>query len=130
MKRWVYIAFALATIALGLVVHSYGGALDPTSRDVIGDVLWAAMIAWWIGAINPRLSLRTRIAGVVAICFAVELSQLYHSPSLDELRRTTIGQLTLGTGFDARDLLAYLAGVLLAAFIERFLVSPALRPYR
>jgi hypothetical protein len=43
---------------------------------------------------------------------------LVHTPALDTLRRTTIGQLTLGTGFDLRDLLAYTLGVLAAAFLE------------
>jgi hypothetical protein len=55
----------------------------------------------------------------VAICFAVEVSQLYHTPALDTLRRTTVGQLTLGTGFDLRDLLTYIGGVLAAACLER-----------
>jgi hypothetical protein len=100
-------------------VHSYGDALGPTSRDVIGDIIWAAMIAWLIGAIAPDRSLRARILAAVAICFVVELSQLIHNPTLDMLRRTTVGQLTLGTGFDVRDFFAYTAGVLAAALLER-----------
>jgi hypothetical protein len=117
--RLAYVGLAIATIVLGLTVHLYGSALGPMSRDVIGDIIWAAMIAWLIGAIAPRRSLRARILAAVAICFAVELSQLFHTPTLDMLRRTTVGQLTLGTGFDVRDLFAYTAGVLAAALLER-----------
>jgi len=119
VSRLVYVALALGTIALGLTVHLYGNALGPTSRDVLGDIIWGAMIAWWVGAIAPAKSLRLRSVAAVAICFAVELSQLVHAPPLDMLRRTTIGQLTLGTGFDLRDFLSYAVGVLAAAFLER-----------
>ena len=119
MTRLVYVALALATIVLGLSVHLYGGALGPTLRDVLGDVIWGAMIAWWVGAIAPGSSLLVRIVVAVAICFAVELSQLLHTPELDSLRRTTVGQLTLGSGFDVRDFLSYTVGVLAAALFER-----------
>jgi hypothetical protein len=117
--RVAYIALAVGTIVLGLTVHLHGDALGPTSRDLVGDTIWAAMIAWLVAAIVPRLSLRARSLWAMAICFAVEVSQLYHTPTLDLLRHTTIGQLTLGTGFDPRDLLAYIVGVLAAAFLER-----------
>lgn len=114
----MYVALAIGTIAVGLTVHLHGDALGSTSRDVLGDIIWAAMIAWWVGAIAPGVSLRARIVTAVMICFAVELSQLYHTPSLDALRRTMAGRLTLGSGFDPRDLLAYILGVLAAASLE------------
>lgn len=117
--RVAYVALAFGTIVLGLTVHLHGDALGPTSRDVVGDIIWGAMIAWCVAAIAPGHSLRARSVAAVVICFAVELSQLYHTPALDMLRRTTVGQLTLGTGFDLRDLLAYTVGVLAAAFLER-----------
>ena len=117
--RRTYVGLALGTIALGLIVHLYGDALGPTSRDVVGDVIWGAMIAWWVGAIAPGKSLRARSVAAAMICFAVELSQLLHTPELDSLRRTTVGQLTLGSGFDVRDLLSYTVGVLAAALFER-----------
>lgn len=116
--RASFVALALGTIALGLVVHTSGGALGPAARDVLGDALWAMMIAWWIGALVPTGALRVRSAAALAICFVVEVSQLVHTPALDALRETAAGQLVLGSGFDPRDLAAYAIGVLAAASLE------------
>jgi hypothetical protein len=117
--RLAYVALALATIALGLLVHLGGRALAPDVRDVLGDALWAAMMAWWIGALAPARPLGVRAAIALAICVAVEGSQRYHTASLDAIRATTLGHLVLGSGFDPRDLVAYAAGVLVAVALER-----------
>ena len=119
--RLPYIALALGTIVLGLTVNQGGAALGlgPVLRDVLGDALWAAMIVWWLGAVAPAASPSRRGAVAMAICVAVELSQLVHTPALDAVRRTTLGHLVLGSGFDPRDLVAYAAGVLAAVLLER-----------
>lgn len=117
--RLPYLALAVGTIALGLLVHLGGAALGPVARDVLGDALWAAMLAWWLGALAPAASPWRRGAAALAICVAVELSQLVHTPALDAVRRTTPGHLVLGSGFDPRDLVAYAAGVLAAVLLER-----------
>ena len=117
--RASYTMFALGTIALGLGVHWRGGALGSTIRDVLGDALWAAMVAWWIGAVAPGAALRLRATAALALCVAVEVSQLYHTAMLDALRSTTAGSLILGSGFDPRDLVAYTLGVLLTVILER-----------
>ena len=119
-QRVPYVALAAGTIALGLRVHLRGNALDATVRDVLGDVLWAAMIAWWIGALAPAWRPTSRGGVALAVCFAVELSQRVHAPTLDALRRTTVGHLVLGSDFDPRDLAAYAAGVLAAVLLERY----------
>ena len=123
LGRSRYFTLALATIALGLAVHLYGSALGPAIQDVVGDALWAMMVAWWIGVLAPGAPLLQRSTVALAIAFAVELSQLYHTPTLDAIRSTTLGALVLGSGFDPRDLVAYALGVLLAYRIER-----AMRP--
>jgi hypothetical protein len=110
----------LGTIAVGLFVHwGLGTQLAPTLRDVLGDALWAVMLAWWIGALIPDTPPRTRGGLGLAVCWAVEFSQLYHAPVLDALRRTTIGRLVLGNGFDPRDLAAYAMGILIALILEQ-----------
>jgi len=115
----LYVALALATIAVGLIVHWHGNALGPMWRDVTGDAVWAAMIVWWVGALVPSASLGRRAFVALAICIAVEASQLFHTPALDALRSTTAGHLVLGSGFDPRDLIAYTLGVLAAVGLER-----------
>jgi hypothetical protein len=117
--RLPFIALALGTIVLGLGVQWRGAALGPVARDVVGDALWAAMIAWWVGALAPRGSLGARSAAALAICVAVEASQLVHTPTLDALRATPVGHLVLGSEFDPRDLAAYALGVLGATVLER-----------
>ena len=111
-------ALALGTIAVGLIVHWRATALPPTVRDILGDALWAMMVAWWMGALAPDMRLGGRSGLALAFCCAVEFSQLYHAPVLDAVRRTTPGQLVLGSGFDVRDLGAYGVGVLTALMLE------------
>jgi hypothetical protein len=120
--RGRYAVLAGVTIAAGLAVHFAGGRA-PTSawRDILGDALWAAMILGWIGIALPRAHPAARAAAALAICFAVEFSQLLHAPWLDAWRGSTVGHLVLGSGFDPRDLGAYAAGVLVAASLSAFL---------
>jgi hypothetical protein len=114
-----YLALALATIAIGLVIHRARSPLGSVARDIIGDMLWAMMMVWWISVLAPSAALRARAATALCICWAVELSQLLHTPALDAFRGTTVGHLVLGSGFDRRDLLAYTLGVLSAAALDR-----------
>jgi hypothetical protein len=121
--RATYVTLALATIGVGLLVHARGAALGPAARDVLGDALWAAMIAWWVGSLAPTARLGPRSAVAYAICVTVELSQLYHAPWLDAVRATTLGRLVLGSGFDPRDLAAYALGVGAAVLTEAAAVT-------
>ncbi|MEO8202014.1 MAG: DUF2809 domain-containing protein [Gemmatimonadota bacterium] len=117
-RLW-FVALALSTITVGLIVHWRGAALPTALRDVLGDALWAMMIYGWVGALAPKTRSDLRAGMSLAICWAVELSQLYHGPIIDGWRRTTPGQLVLGSGFDLRDLGAYALGVLMALMVER-----------
>jgi hypothetical protein len=113
-----FVAAALATIAAGVFVHWRGEVLGAIARDMVGDMLWAAMMAWWVGALAPNARLVARSAGALSVCVAVELSQLYHEPVLDAFRQTRVGHLLLGSGFDPRDLAAYALGVTGAILVE------------
>ena len=117
-RRIVYGALAIGTIACGLAVHIGGNALSPALRDILGDMLWAVMLFWWVSVLVPARSTMIRGSLALAGCFAVEASQLVHAPMLDAMRRTTAGHLVLGSGFDPRDLMAYTGGVVAAVIVE------------
>ena len=70
--RLTYIALALVTIAVGLLVHEQGAGLGLIARDVLSDALWATMIAWWVGAIVPGARLVVRSGAAYAICAGVQ----------------------------------------------------------
>jgi len=118
IRAW-YAAFAVTTIVLGLWIHRGGVTMGAIARDFFGDALWAMMVAWWIAALAPGARVLARGAVALAICFAVEFGQLLHTPGLDAFRRTTVGHLLLGNGFDPRDLVAYVSGVVGAVLFER-----------
>ena len=113
-----YVALALVTIVIGLLVHLRGAALGPSAQDSTGDALWAMMIVWWLSALVPAVRRMARGAIAYAVCVGVELSQLYHGPTIDALRATTVGHLVLGSGFDPRDLAAYAIGVAGALLLD------------
>ena len=117
-SRVRYIALTLVTIIIGLLVHMKGAALGSTARDVLGDALWATMIAWLVSAVVPTALMVSRMISAYFVCVAVEVSQLYHTPALDALRATFVGHLVLGSGFDPRDLAAYALGIAFAALFE------------
>ena len=115
--RLLFVALAVTTIGVGLVVHRTDG-LPAAARDVLGDALWAMMLTWWVGVLAPHAATWTRAIAAWAVCVAVELSQLYHAPAIDALRASTLGHLMLGSDFDPRDFAAYALGVVVAALLE------------
>ena len=117
-ERVVFVALAIGTIALGLLLHSSAWELPRVVRDKLGDGLWASMVVWCVGVLAPRAPVWSRSLAALAFCWTVEASQLCHAPWLQVARGTTLGRLVLGSGFDAGDLVAYSLGVLAAAIRE------------
>lgn len=129
MKRnqIAYLMAAIAVVALGLASRRYSAVLPEFIADYAGDTLWALTAFLGIAILFPKWP--TRRVGVTAllIAFAVELSQLYHSPWIDQIRQTTVGGLLLGYGFLWSDLLCYVVGILLGCaaemLVERYRVK-------
>jgi hypothetical protein len=120
--RLAYLGLALGAMALGFFVHFHAYWLGDAGRDFAGDLIWAMMMSWLIAVPAPRLGIVARSAIALGISYAVELSQLVSLPWLDAARQTFLGHVALGTGFNPRDFLAYLAGVVLAPLVERLLL--------
>ena len=121
-RRLIYTIGGAMSVALGLASRRYPDVLPPFVALYAGDALWALMAFLLLSAAVHGTELRYRIVITVALCFAVETSQLYHAPWIDSIRRTRLGGLLLGFHFRWSDLVCYAAGVAAGAAIEAVLV--------
>jgi hypothetical protein len=103
---------------VGLASRAWAGYLPWWLAKNAGDALYATMMVFGIGFWATRARTSRVAAAAVAVCFAVELSQLYHAPWIDAVRATLPGRLVLGQGFHAFDLVCYVIGVGLGVAIE------------
>lgn len=114
-----YFALGAAVMLVGLAVHFQGSSLSANARDVIGDALWATMMASFVSAILPWQQPWKRYLTALVLCYAVELSQLWQLAALRYVRSTLLGRLVLGSGFDPRDFAAYALGILFFVTLDR-----------
>jgi hypothetical protein len=124
-RRLVYLVCAVVVVALGLASRRYAAHLPVFISEYAGDTLWALMVYLGISILVPgsRVSVRAGIA--LAFAFAIEISQFYHAPWIDSLRRTTLGGLVLGFGFLWTDLICYATGVFIGVLVDSLVVSKA-----
>lgn len=116
-------AMVMLTIAAGLTSRRYPTWQPSWMAQYAGDTLWAMMVYWWLALLVP-VARPTALAGwALVLSWAVEFSQLWHTPWLDGLRATTPGALVLGQGFLWSDLVCYTVGVLLAVLVDRAVLT-------
>jgi hypothetical protein len=109
-------------IVLGLGSRRFATALPGFVASYAGDTLWALALFLFLGLVLPRMT-TGRVAALALVgSVLVELSQLYHAPWIDSVRRTTLGGLVLGFGFLWSDLACYAAGVGMGVALERISV--------
>lgn len=117
-SRFIYFLTALLVIALGLLSRKCAIYLPHVVNTYLGDMLWALMIFLLVAFVSRRR--KTVVVALISIlfCYAIEISQLYHAPWIDQLRNTVLGGLVLGFGFLWTDILAYTIGVGVGALLE------------
>lgn len=121
--RWIYASACAVAIALGLASRRFSTQWGQWVVAYAGDVLWAAMVLFGLAWMLPKTHLKQLGGLALAVCFAVEFSQLVHVPWLDALRRTTVGGLLLGRAFLWSDLMCYVGGVALGMVVKHVLDS-------
>jgi hypothetical protein len=117
-RRPIYFVATAAVIGAGLASRRFPGLVPDFLAKYPGDSLWALMVFLGLGMLLTRISTRALATLALATCTAVEFSQLYSAPWIDELRSTTLGALALGSGFNWRDLVAYAVGIAIGAVGE------------
>jgi len=117
-NRHLYILFITTTIITGLATRKIHGLLPEFIQSYAGDILWALMVYLILGFIFTKKSSLWIASGTIMFSFAIEISQLYHTPWIDSIRNTTLGGLVLGFGFLWSDLLCYSAGTSIGFLLE------------
>ena len=125
--RLLYFFLLIVVAALGIATRELAPFLPEWISLYGGDTFWAAMVFFIIAFVFAKMP--TYAVGVFALTFsiAIEFSQLYHAPWLDQLRATTLGHLVLGDTFVVSDLFCYAAGVAIAVTVD-LLLKKARRP--
>jgi len=95
----------------------------------IGDILWALMAYFIMRFLFVHKPVKFLVIVSLSFCYAIELSQLYKAPWINDLRHTLFGRLVLGDGFLWSDLLCYTIGVALGVWVDK-IVSKNLRPFK
>lgn len=114
-RRLVAVGVGAATVLAGLAMRfalPHGAA-----TDIAGDALYAILVYAAVVFLVPgaRPAMAALAAG--AICVAIELFQLTGLPR-DWAADFPPIALVLGTGFDVRDIVVYVAAVALAAAVD------------
>jgi hypothetical protein len=117
-RRLLQLAATVVVIALGLASRAFPQFVPDSLGKYPGDALWAMMIVFGLGIFATRMRTWQLALWALLVCFAVEFSQLYQAPWIVELRAHTLGHLVLGSFFGWADLIAYTAGVAVAAIID------------
>jgi hypothetical protein len=117
-NRISYLISAIAVAILGLSSRRYSRLLPEFLASYAGDTLWALMVFLGIGILFPRWSTMRVSVTALLFAFTIELSQLYHSPWLDQIRHTRVGGIILGYGFLWTDLLCYGVGITTGWILE------------
>ena len=111
-----YALAAAGLFAVEVLIALY--AHDRFVRPYLGDVL--AVILVYCGLrVVLRIEVFPAILVALAIAFAVEFGQLIGILDMLGLRSNAVARVVLGSGFEVKDLLAYLAGAVVVLTVER-----------
>ena len=117
-SRISYFLLIILTIITGLLSRHY--TVIPL---FIGDILWALMVYFIMRFLFIRADIKTVTIYSLLFCYAIEFSQLYKAPWIDNLRHTLFGRLVLGDTFLWGDLLSYTIGILIGILVEKFVLQ-------
>jgi len=115
-SRITFFVLIVVTIILGLLSRHF--AIIPL---FIGDILWATMVYFIARFIFITKPIKFIVIVSLLFCYAIEFSQLYKAPWIDNLRHTLFGRLVLGDTFLWTDLLCYTVGVAIGILADKII---------
>ncbi|KAA6439528.1 DUF2809 domain-containing protein [Dyadobacter flavalbus] len=90
----------------------------------VGDALWALMVFFGFAFLLRRRSTLAVAAAALGFSVSIEISQLYHAPWIDDLRKIPLIALVLGFQFVWSDLICYSIGVGTGVLAEICFIQP------
>lgn len=120
-KRIKYLIITFIVMVMGLLSRKFMFIFPKTIAPFVGDMLWATMIYFGFRFVFLRLKLKENLILSIIFCFGIEISQLYQTNWLNDIRNTTLGGLVLGHGFLWMDLISYSIGIVIALLIDKLL---------
>jgi len=123
-QKVIYVATAVFTVFTGLCARAMVHWLPEWINLWLGDALYAFMMYYIIAVLFTSKPAALKAIVALALCYAIEFSQLYHANWINDMRATLPGRLILGQGFLLSDLAAYLAGVTAAFCVDILWFKP------
>ncbi|WDF78379.1 DUF2809 domain-containing protein [Mucilaginibacter sp. KACC 22773] len=117
-SRLLYFTIIIATIITGLLSRHF-----KSIPLFIGDILWALMVYFIVSFLFINKPIKVVVIASLLFCFAIEFSQLYKAPWINDLRHTLFGKLVLGAGFLWSDLLCYVVGVGIGCIVDFYMLE-------
>jgi hypothetical protein len=117
-KRSLCLICLCAIVALGLASRAARHNLPAWVGTYVGDALWGAMFFTGFCLIWPRLPPWRAFVLALVTTQLIEISQLYHRPWIDGIRKTRVGGLLLGHDFLWSDVLMLIIGTTSAALCD------------
>jgi hypothetical protein len=115
-SRPLYFWLVLTTITIGVLSRHITGI-----PLFIGDILWGLMVYFIIRFLFINKSIKWVSIISLLFCYAIEFSQLYQAPWINNIRHTVIGGLILGEIFVWGDLLCYTVGIGIGMIVNSWL---------
>ncbi|MDR3696764.1 DUF2809 domain-containing protein [Mucilaginibacter sp.] len=116
--RLTWFILVIITIILGLLSRHVAGI-----PLFIGDILWATMIYFGFRFLLISKSIQFIVIASLLFCYAIEFSQLYQAPWINNIRHTVLGGLVLGEVFLWGDMLSYTVGIVIGVFVEKYIIK-------
>jgi hypothetical protein len=125
-SRWVVVACAAVTVALGLGSRELGALLPRFVAEYAGDVLYATLVFFLLAAVVPRWRGAVLASLAFLLSCIVEASQCSEAAWLKAIRARKLGRLILGTTFVWSDFPCYAVGAIVAFGVDRALFAKSL----
>ncbi|EKS37139.1 DUF2809 domain-containing protein [Afipia broomeae] len=116
-RRNRFLIISLLIIGLGLVTR-WPALGHHILLKFLGSALWGSLIYCAAVILWPKAGSWKLAIGSAIFSATIEFSQLWHTPSLDRIRDTTLGVLLIGKYFSWWDIMSYFVGIMIAWIVD------------